>query len=66
MVSISACHAEDPGSIPGRGVFAQCGVHLAKSASSMRAPHIYMDPWEDRMFIVMRASMRIDINSAIV
>ena len=21
MVSISACHAEDPGSIPGRGVF---------------------------------------------
>ena len=23
VVSISACHAEDPGSIPGRGVFAQ-------------------------------------------
>jgi len=22
VVSISACHAEDPGSIPGRGVFA--------------------------------------------
>ena len=21
MVNISACHAEDPGSIPGRGVF---------------------------------------------
>jgi hypothetical protein len=23
VVSISACHAEDPGSIPGRGVFPQ-------------------------------------------
>ena len=28
MVSISACHAEDPGSIPGRGeVFAACFFH---------------------------------------
>ena len=24
VVSISACHAEDPGSIPGRGVYLWC------------------------------------------
>ena len=26
VVSISACHAEDPGSIPGRGIFGPCRV----------------------------------------
>ena len=32
VVSISACHAEDPGSIPGRGMFASSqlmGVHAS-------------------------------------
>ena len=27
VVSISACHADDPGSIPGRGVFCNYGSH---------------------------------------
>jgi hypothetical protein len=26
VVSISACHAEDPGSIPGRGISGPCAV----------------------------------------
>ena len=29
VVSISACHAEDPGSIPGRGVFALLSMHFS-------------------------------------
>ena len=30
VVSISACHAEDPGSIPGRGVFLQHGFSFTR------------------------------------
>ena len=30
VVSISACHAEDPGSIPGRGAFAKAAANLAR------------------------------------
>ena len=37
MVSISACHAEDPGSIPGRGVFSCADTH---SASKSRLAHL--------------------------
>ena len=28
MVSISACHADDPGSIPGRGIYAALDVYV--------------------------------------
>ena len=30
VVSISACHAEDPGSIPGRGAFLQHGFSFTR------------------------------------
>ena len=30
VVSISACHAEDPGSIPGRGFFSAVEAHTAE------------------------------------
>ena len=40
MVSISACHADDPGSIPGRGVFAS----ESPSGSGVKAPLAGLEP----------------------
>ena len=36
VVSISACHAEDPGSIPGRGVLCPTDCYFPNANSSMR------------------------------
>ena len=36
VVSISACHAEDPGSIPGRGVLCTTDCYFPNANSSMR------------------------------
>ena len=40
VVSISACHAEDPGSIPGRGISTSaCGTPRGASPDPARALH---------------------------
>ena len=36
VVSISACHADDPGSIPGRGVFSRENTHISNLNSQMQ------------------------------
>ena len=40
VVSISACHADDPGSIPGRGVF----VGESPTGSAAKAPLAGLEP----------------------
>ena len=39
VVSISACHADDPGSIPGRGVLIPPAVARRLSAAEKTAPY---------------------------
>jgi hypothetical protein len=41
VVSISACHAEDPGSIPGRGVFSMklCGMRANATSQQSLLGH---------------------------
>ena len=41
VVSISACHAEDPGSIPGRGGMCHCPVSAGLLADSSRKHYSY-------------------------
>ena len=40
VVSISACHAEDPGSIPGCGIFRRVDSPLAFHAEALGSNHV--------------------------
>jgi hypothetical protein len=47
VVSISACHADDPGSIPGRGVLFCASTRECESATNKRGTKITIQRWSD-------------------
>jgi hypothetical protein len=68
VVSISACHVEDPGSIPGRGgfFFALTTIHTQDAAEGANQPRMCFNQLKIEMFKTSRGNSTLYANFFVI